>query len=420
MLKRVSIVLAAILLIASAALVLWQGSFNVDSVLRPEDPEQTFLFFGLQILIFLLMLGLGFMLIRLMIKLWIARQVDRAGSRIQTRLVMGALALSAMPVFFMVLFNYEVLNRTLEKWFNGPAQHAQTDLTAILNALEKQTRGHAVAEAQLIASKPETIALLNGSGAPSNWLTEFCTSHDLLAARILPAGSMTPVASFGKMPETANGNSTPAMAPVRQGGVQIGSVFVAADVPVDVIKGQKEIQDHVTAAQQLSDKQRSVKRTVLKEMTLIALFDLFVATWLAQYLARLISTPIAALLQAAGEVSHGNLAHRVASTGIDELAELVGGFNRMTADLEANRSELELLAVPFTGAGDPDSDTHRGHLGGFERRDPECQQGSDADAAGNQGARGIAAGRSFSAGRRHRDPLSDEPRAPNRAFVAPV
>ncbi len=54
------------------------------------------------------------------------------------------------------------------------------------------------------------------------------------------------------------------------------------------------------------------------------------------------ATPISALLQAAGEVSRGNLAHRVTSpVGIDELAELVGGFNRMTADLEANRGELD-------------------------------------------------------------------------------
>src|ERR1019366_5073048 len=63
--------------------------------------------------------------------------------------------------------------------------------------------------------------------------------------------------------------------------------------------------------------------------------------WLAQYLARKISTPITGLLQAVGEVSRGNLAHRVTASGIDEMAVLVSGFNSMTADLEANRSELE-------------------------------------------------------------------------------
>jgi two-component system nitrogen regulation sensor histidine kinase NtrY len=80
---------------------------------------------------------------------------------------------------------------------------------------------------------------------------------------------------------------------------------------------------------------------LLQVLALVALFILFIATWLAQYVARQISTPIAALLQAVGEVSRGNLGHRVTAAGINELAVLVGGFNRMTADLEANRSELE-------------------------------------------------------------------------------
>ena len=46
-------------------------------------------------------------------------------------------------------------------------------------------------------------------------------------------------------------------------------------------------------------------------------------------------------MRAAEEVSRGNLAYRVEVRAMDELAQLVGGFNRMTADLEANRAELD-------------------------------------------------------------------------------
>ena len=41
------------------------------------------------------------------------------------------------------------------------------------------------------------------------------------------------------------------------------------------------------------------------------------------------------------EVSKGNLAFRVNVTAVDELSQLVTGFNRMTGDLEANRSEID-------------------------------------------------------------------------------
>src|SRR3954465_11684671 len=108
MLRRLLNALAAVLLVASATLVLWQGSFDHDKF-RPEDPEQTFVFFGVSLLIFLLMVTLGFMLVRIVVKLWMDRRSDRLGSRIRTKLIGGALALSLMPVFFMVLFNYYVM-----------------------------------------------------------------------------------------------------------------------------------------------------------------------------------------------------------------------------------------------------------------------------------------------------------------------
>ena len=121
--KRLFYSLAAILLIASATVLIWQGSFpgNFGSI-SPEDPEQTFIFYGISIVIFLLMTTLGFMLMRLMIKLWIDRRADRPGSRIRTKLMVGALLLSLMPVFFMVFFSFYVLSATLQRWFSGPLQ----------------------------------------------------------------------------------------------------------------------------------------------------------------------------------------------------------------------------------------------------------------------------------------------------------
>src|SRR4051794_17681059 len=152
--KRLLNGIAAILLIISATLVVWQGSFDFGKF-RPEDPEQTFVFFGISLLIFLLMVTLGFMLVRIIVKLWVERRSDRLGSRIRTKLVAGALALSLLPVFFMVLFNYYVMNRTLTRWFTGPTEHMIDDFQQVSGALEQQIRGKALAEAQLIAALPQ-------------------------------------------------------------------------------------------------------------------------------------------------------------------------------------------------------------------------------------------------------------------------
>jgi PAS domain S-box-containing protein len=112
-------------------------------------------------------------------------------------------------------------------------------------------------------------------------------------------------------------------------------------VPVDVAKQQRAIEDYHRKFAQLSSQQRAVKWNYLWFMAVIALFILFVASWLAHYLARQISGPVSAVLGAVEEVGKGNLGYRVKVTAVDELAQLVSGFNRMTADLEANRTEIE-------------------------------------------------------------------------------
>jgi PAS domain S-box-containing protein len=343
MLKRISIGLAAILLVASASVVFWLGSFNSGSYPRPEDPSQTFVFFGLTILIFILMMGLGFMFVRLVIKLWIARQTGGPGSQIRTLLFAGAFGLSVLPVFCMCMFSYYVLSNTLTTWFSLPATHIKDDFVQIGDALGTEMSGRALAEAQLIAQSPQAQALLSGtpfpgSASPSEWLTAVSRDNGLVAVRILPVSSMTPLASFGQMPATSTGT---AMAKVQGDSSEIGSVLVAVSVPFDFVAGQKNIRDYIHQYDLLSREGKSVRANLLQVLALVALFILFVATWLAQYLARQISAPITELVHGVGEVSRGNLSYRVSATGIDELAVLMNGFNRMTADLEANRSELE-------------------------------------------------------------------------------
>jgi two-component system, NtrC family, nitrogen regulation sensor histidine kinase NtrY len=119
----------SILLAVSVILVVWEGSFNPGNF-RPANPNQTLIFWAVSSLIFLLMVTLGWILIREFVKLYVERQSRREGSRIKTKLVVGALALSFVPVFFLVLFSYEVMNRNIATWFRQPAGN---ELTAFEN-----------------------------------------------------------------------------------------------------------------------------------------------------------------------------------------------------------------------------------------------------------------------------------------------
>src|SRR5262249_53458988 len=117
--------------------------------------------------------------------------------------------------------------------------------------------------------------------------------------------------------------------------------IVRARPPVDLAHKEAQIRGYIRDYDQLASLRKDLRRVYLLLLTLIALFILFFASWLALFLARQISGPITALLTAAQQIRRGNLGYRVHVRAIDELALLVNGFNEMAEALEANSRELE-------------------------------------------------------------------------------
>src|SRR5258708_36375621 len=138
------IVLFAIL----ATLVIWQVSFPVE---EPENLSQTFIFWAVSTLVFVLTITLGFILFRTGVKLYIERRRNREGSRIESKLYFGALALSFMPVCFLVFFGYMVLNRQGDKWFFRPAEGIKLNYQAIAKAVENQLKEKLQLQAAVLA-----------------------------------------------------------------------------------------------------------------------------------------------------------------------------------------------------------------------------------------------------------------------------
>src|SRR5215467_6002721 len=184
--KRVLYGTAIVLLAISVVLVVWLGSFNLGEF-GPSDPQQTFLFWALSILIFILMVTLGFILVRIGVKLYIERRSDREGSRIKTKLVVGALALSFMPAFFLVLFSYLILNVNLQRWLMAPGDAERRVFIEMAHVFKKELAQQADLQADLLAHMPETLALAAHGTRSAGYLERFAKQQDLDSAAILPA-----------------------------------------------------------------------------------------------------------------------------------------------------------------------------------------------------------------------------------------
>ena len=318
-------VFAAALLLLLLTLVVWQVSFKFGEY-GPTDATQTFLFWAVSTLIFILTIWLLVRLIKTAVRLYLERQSGREGSRIKSKLVFGALALSLLPVLFLFLFGWVILNRTLDKWFSKPGDNIRIELTRSSIALEAEVQGRAQALANWLAAQP------NNPGDNPN-IVDTCRANRI--AELIVENS----SGVGRVlcPVSGNGLLLTARAALSGGG----SIVVRVRPSVDLQDTLRQIQQPIQEYNQLTVNAKYFRKLYTLFLTLIALFILFVATWIALVLARQISVPISALLDAAGQVRKGNLSYRVSERGIDELASLIRAFNEMMQALEANSRELE-------------------------------------------------------------------------------
>src|SRR6202012_3063771 len=107
-----------LLALALAAL----NAFNpLPPFLRPRGTGQIFLFTALSVIAFLLLLTLLILLFRNIVKLMADQRSRVLGSRIRSRMVVGALRLSFPPAWFMCRYSVGRLNRSRERGFSHPS-----------------------------------------------------------------------------------------------------------------------------------------------------------------------------------------------------------------------------------------------------------------------------------------------------------
>src|SRR5579872_6544770 len=305
------------------AIIVWQGSFSFGTF-APNNVEQTYLFWAVSTLIFILAVTLGFILFRTGVKLYIERASHKPGSHIRSKLVAGALALTFLPVFFLVLFSVNVLNYNLAKWFSRPAESIRGDLVDVGNALSREANDRITAQAHWLAA-----VLASGDTLTAS---QFCDEHHAGYAAIQePEGNARVICGAdAKQP-----NWTYARVVIPE-----GTLILAGALPIDLASKKADIDRSVVEYDRLAADRNSFRRLYLELLLLITLFILFFATWLARYLSGQISVPITALLTAAQEIRKGNLGYRVNVSAVDEMKTLVNGFNEMSVALETNDKEL--------------------------------------------------------------------------------
>jgi two-component system nitrogen regulation sensor histidine kinase NtrY len=355
--RRVIIPLAISVFILFAILVS-QTAFN-QTILRPDTNQQVVVFYALSLLISLLFVALTFVLARNLLKLFAERRLGVLGSKFRTRMVVGALLLSFAPVVVMYWFAYGLMNRSINIWFSTPVEEVRADTDAMASLLANYAAQNARAEAVAIAAAPQTQRAFDGHGFSAT-VDEF-RSHEptLQGGFVVAIENGIPEASLGvpvpwpvlkeKLPFAEAAAGQPARFTWEQTEYTLGSaavgkdglILVAIPLPAEFSRTVRQIEASQQRYLQLSRERKHVRQTYMDLLLLLTMMVLFVTTWLALFLSKLVTRPLAALAEATQEISRGRLDYRIDVSAADEIGDLVRSFNRMAEELETSRHQIE-------------------------------------------------------------------------------
>ena len=335
-----------------------QATFKL-SFLQPDTSEETLIFAALSAFIFLLFVALTFVLLRTLLRLYVERKSGVMGSRLRSRMVMGALLLSLGPVIFLFLFSYGLINRSIEKWFSRPVEDVQYHTSMVASLLTDYAADNARVEAERLASTPAAKKSF-ATGNFALMLDEFRGSEVSLQGGFAFAVADNHAEASFHAPQAwpllrdhlplNPAAGAKAMSFEILGKTYVlgraavgpnGQVLVAMPLPANYSAALRGIEQAQQQYEELRKQRRRLRRTYLGYLLLLTVGVLFASTWLALYLSKMVTRPLLALAEATQEISRGRLDYRVDVQAGSEIGQLVDSFNRMAADLEVSHASIE-------------------------------------------------------------------------------
>ena len=360
--QRNRLVIAGVVLTLLLAAVFTLGS--LDTPFEPRNWRDVLTLYAVSSFITAALIVFALIVSRTLLRLWAERSREQLGARFKTKMVVGAVAISLLPVVFMFFVSYSLLNRTLARWFPRPieiaAEQSQETITRF-GALEKNRLAKVALDwATLPKGRHDTS---NATGSLGRF--DFCDSAD--AFWILGKGGLSErseycrheLNDFRPSPFDHSEERPPKFIETLPSGAELwsgegasylsarvvlprgGAALAGRKVDPDFLSRVHEIQKQLLAYDQEKQHLRALKRQLLLILSFFTVLLLSSVLWVALYLAKQVTVPIQALAEGTREISSGNFEYQVPEQTQDELGVLVRSFNTMTTQLRDSRSQID-------------------------------------------------------------------------------
>lgn len=361
--------LIVILFLLSGLFTLLQGDRSLPETLVAD---RVLLFFlrnvnALLILIILLVLG------RSLFKLWVERRSGTLGSRFKTKLLTTYVGLSLVPVLLLFLYASELLRGAVDRWFSGPLETVLETGAEIGRSLQEEILRRNARDALRLATElvrdPDWKSSDRRGGLGQRlvaWRNELEVDvvavydrTEFLHAVVHPGSGMETLPELGRrflLDALDQGQATRVLElPGNRGRILVAGVaaprsaasderaLVVVGVRLDPVAASRTARliEAYQTYRKLEVQKREFKASYLLLFVLITSLILLASAWTGLYLSRRLMAPILALAEGTRRISAGDLGHQISVVADDEMATVVESFNRMTAELERNRQELE-------------------------------------------------------------------------------
>src|SRR5258708_14921645 len=133
--QRNRLVIAGVVLTLLLAAVFTLGS--LDTPFEPRNWRDVLTLYAVSSFITAALIVFALILSRTLLRLWAERSREQLGARFKTKMVVGAVAISLLPVLFMFFVSYSLLNRTLAPWFPLPIEIAAEQRRALQQEMSR-------------------------------------------------------------------------------------------------------------------------------------------------------------------------------------------------------------------------------------------------------------------------------------------
>jgi PAS domain S-box-containing protein len=353
--SKFGLVFGGLLLALLLAAVFTLGSLRIP--FEPDRWQEFLILYAVSTFMVAALLVFGLIFARTLLRTWAERRAEKLGGRFKTKMVAGAMAIALLPVVFMFIISYALLNRTLSRWFPRPLEIATEESQKLFNELGKLEHQRLKIIARNAVQRDSTRSVPPGKGDGTIGIRVALESGADVAWTVgakgaVEAGIGKSMHSIGRGDMVIPLDSPPHLVRMMPSGAELwqiqgefvlgareplaggaGDLVVSRSLPRSFGPAYSEIETQSATYNESKQTLRAYKNQLLLTLALFTVLLLFSAMWFALFLSKQVVGPIQALAEATREISRGNFDYRVEVPARDELGTLVSSFNQMSAQL---------------------------------------------------------------------------------------